>query len=88
MTQEAKGLFVPYPLLGIIVTLCLVLIGGIVTLKVEVSNLSTTILLRDADSRAATQALQEKLSTLEVYVHNDRERLIRLEAQDDKNKRR
>jgi hypothetical protein len=47
--QSAKGLFIPWPLLGIIVTLAIVLITGLVTIEVQVNNLSTTLLLRDND---------------------------------------
>lgn len=88
MVQEAKGVFIPYPLLGLIFSLACILVGGIVTLEVQVSNLNTTILLRDADGRAALQQVQEKLSTMEVYMHNDREKIIRLEANEEKPKGR
>lgn len=87
MSQEAKGVFLPYPLLAIIVTVVAVLLGGIITLEVQVNNLSTTILLRDADQRAAIHDLQEKIGQHEVYIHDDREKLIRLQTQreqDDK----
>lgn len=83
MSQEAKGLFVPYPLLGIMLTLAIALVTGLITLWVQVSNLNTTILLRDADQRAATMELKEKTAQLEVYLHDDREKLIRLQAQQD-----
>ena len=76
MTQESKGVFVPYSLLGIIITLAIILIGGIVTLKVEVSNLTTTILLREADDRAEKTAIKEKLAQLEVYIHDMREKRV------------
>lgn len=83
MTQEAKGIFLPYPLLAIIATVVIVLVTGLVTLEVQVSNLGTTLLLRDSDTRAQTQATKEKLDTLEVYIHNDREQLIRIATQLD-----
>lgn len=88
MTQEAKGLFVPYPLLGIMLTLAIALVTGLITLWVQVSNLNTTILLRDADQRAAIIELKEKTAQLEVYLHDDRERLVRLQAQTDKETQR
>jgi len=88
MTQEARGVFIPYPLLGILFTLGVILITGIITLEVQVSNLNTTILLRDADSRAEVTAVKEKLAQLEVYIHNDREKLIRIETQQEKDRRR
>lgn len=89
MTQEAKGVFIPYPLLGIIITLCTILVGGIIAIQVQVSNLSTTILLRDADQRAVIKELKDKTEQLQVYVHDDREKLIRLQTQSEHiNKRR
>lgn len=87
MTQEAKGVFIPYPLLGIIITLAVVMISGIIALEVQVSSLSTTLLLRDADQRATTNQLQDKLSILETYLHNDREKIIRLETESDQKRR-
>lgn len=89
MMQEAKGVFIPYPLLGIIITLCTIVVAGIIAIQVQVSNLSTTILLRDADQRAVTQELKEKSEQLEVYIHDDREKLIRLlDREEQRNKRR
>jgi hypothetical protein len=77
MTQEAKGVFIPYPLLGIVITLCTILVGGIIAIQVQVSNLSTTILLRDADQRAVTKQLVEKTEQLQVYIYDSREKLAR-----------
>lgn len=87
MTQEAKGVFIPYPLLGIIITLCTILVGGIIAIQVQVSNLSTTLLLRDADQRAAVKKLEEKTEQLQVYIHDDREKLIRLLERTDQAER-
>lgn len=86
VAQQAKGVFLPYPLLAIIVTVGIMLFGGIVTLEVQVSNLSTTILLRDADQRAAIHDIQEKIGQHEVYIHDDREKLIRLQTQSEQDK--
>lgn len=88
MTQEAKGVFIPYPLLGIIMTLAVIMISGIIALEVQVSSLNTTILLRDADSRAEITALKEKSAQLEVYIHNDREKLVHIETLLDSQKRK
>ncbi len=81
VAQQAKGVFLPYPLLAILVTVGAMLLGGIITLEVQVSNLSTTMLLRDADQRAANQLAADKLGTLQVYIQNDRERIVKLEAE-------
>jgi hypothetical protein len=89
--QSSRGLFIPYPLLGVIVTLAIVVISGIVALEVQVSNLSTTLLLRDADQRAEITAIKEKAAQLEVYIHNDREKLIDIQStlrEAEKTKRR
>lgn len=83
MTQEAKGVFIPYPLLGIMVTIAIVVITGLVALEIQVSSLNTTLLLRDADTRSEMLAAKEKLAQLEVYIHNDREKLVRIETQLD-----
>lgn len=88
MTQEAKGVFIPYPLLGIIMTLAVIMISGIIALEVQVSSLNTTILLRDADNRADVTALKEKAAQLEVYIHNDREKLVHIETLLDAQKRK
>lgn len=88
MTQEAKGLFLPYPLLTIIVTIAVVLISGLVALEVQVSSLNTTLLLRDADTRAEMLTAKEKIAQLEVYIHNDREKLVHIETLLDNPKRK
>lgn len=76
MTQEAKGVFIPYQLLAIIITITCMVIGGIIAIEVQVSSLNTTLLLRDADTRAATRDLQEKAAQLEVYIHDMREKSV------------
>lgn len=87
--HSSRGLFIPYPLLAVIVTLAIVVISGIVALEVQVSNLNTTLLLRDADQRAEIISLKEKSAQLEVYIHNDREKLIKIETSlESQNKRR
>ena len=88
MTQEAKGVFIPYPLLGIIITLCTIVVAGIIALQVQVSNLSTTILLRDADQRALIEKLENKAEQHEVYIRDDREKLIRLLERSEQQKQK
>lgn len=80
--QEAKGVFVQWPLLIIIISLASILIGAIVGLQVQVSNLNTTLLLRDQDhSREVTdlkkdmQIVREKNELLAMYIQDDREKL-------------
>lgn len=88
VAQQAKGIFLPYPLLAILVTIGALALSGIIGLYVQVSNLSTTMLLRDADQRASNQLAADKLSTLQVYLQNDRERIIKLEADRENNLKR
>jgi len=86
--QSSRGVFLPWPLLAIVVTLAIVLVSGLVTLEVQVSNLSTTLLLRDADHQREIKTMSDEIATLKVYVQNDREKLIRLETQQDRKDRR
>ena len=91
MADEANrtgGLFLPYPLLGILMTLVLALGGGIIGLYVKVDTLSTTILLNDANYQRERQQNWEKLEQLQVYINNDREKIIRLEEQQNKQRTR
>lgn len=59
---SSRGVFIPWPLLAIIVTLGIVLVSGLVTLEVQVSNLSTTLLLRDADHARQIQDIKVELT--------------------------
>lgn len=84
---EAKGVFVQWPLLIIIITLASVLIGAIVGLQVQVSNLNTTLLLRDADHARQLDALKaehsetkSKYEQLRVYIQDDREKLVAIQT--------
>lgn len=60
--QSSKGVFLPWPLLMIIVTLAIVLVTGLVTIQVQVSNLSTTLLLRDADHARQVEDIKRELA--------------------------
>lgn len=87
MSEEANhqaGLFLPYPLLGLLLTLVLALGGGIIGLVIQVNSLNTTILLRDADYQRERQQMWEKMEQMQVYIHNDRERLGKLEERVEK----
>lgn len=46
----------------IIVTLAIVLVTGLVTIQVQVSNLSTTLLLRDADHARQVEDIKRELA--------------------------
>ena len=84
---SSKGLFIPWPLLAILVTLAVVLVSGLVTLEVQVSNLSTTLLLRDADHARQIEDVKVEMAKvagkneqLMVYITNDREKLVEIET--------
>lgn len=89
MADEASrtsGVFMPWPLLGIVMTLILALGGGIVGLYSQLSSMQTTLLMRDADYRREQQQAWDKIEQLQVYIQNDREKIAKLEAQIDKRK--
>ena len=85
--QSSKGMFIPYPLLAIIMTLAVVLISGIIAIEVQVSSLNTTLLLREQDHarevtdlKADIKEVKGKNEQLMVYITNDREKLVALET--------
>lgn len=73
--QRTHGLFLPYPLLGIMLTLVLALGGGIIGLYVKVDTMGTVMLMRDADHREQVKDLKNKNELLEMYIHDIRELL-------------
>jgi hypothetical protein len=83
MSEEAAkgGLFIPYPLLGIIFTLTLALTAGIVGLYSQLSAMNTTMILRDATYQREQAEAKRQIELLQVYVQNDREKLTRIEEQ-------
>ncbi len=56
--QTSRGVFLPYPLLAIIVTVGALVLSGIVGLYVQVSSLSTTLLIRDSDHARQIQEIK------------------------------
>jgi hypothetical protein len=78
LTQEAKGVFIPYPLLAMIMTVAVVLGGGMIALYSQISAMNTTLLLRDSTYQADQKKSWEKIEQLQVYIQNDREQLIGL----------
>ena len=73
--NRQSGLFLPYPLLGILLTLVIALGGGIIALYAQLSAMNTTMLLRDMDYRQQLQDQKNKVDQLEIYLHSDREQL-------------
>lgn len=85
--SASKGIFIPWPLLAILTTLAVVLFTGLVTLEVQVSNLSTTLLLRDADHARQVMDIKaelvkegERRELTDLKVSDLREKLVRFEA--------
>ena len=74
-TQRTNGLFLPYPLLGIMLTLVLALGGGIIGLYVKVDTMGAVMLMRDTDHREQVKDLKNKLELQELYIHDIREML-------------
>jgi hypothetical protein len=58
----SKGIFLPYPLLAILVTVGALVLSGIVGLYVQVSSLSTTLLLRDSDHARQIMEIKTELT--------------------------
>lgn len=81
--QRTGGIFLPYPLLGILMALVLALGGGIIGLYTQLSAMNTTMIMRDADNLQKQNYLQNKLELLETYVHDDRLKLKGLEKDID-----
>lgn len=73
-TNQQNGLFLPYPLLGMILTLVLALGGGIVGLFIQVNSLQTTLLLRDADHKEALKRQETVNELQEQYIRDIREK--------------
>lgn len=60
--QASRGIFLPYPLLAILVTVGALVLSGIVGLYVQVSSLSTTLLLRDSDHARQIMEIKTELT--------------------------
>lgn len=78
MADEASrtgGVFLPYPLLGLLLTLTLALGGGLIGLYATVTTMNATMLMRDADQREAIKELKNKLELQEMYTRDIRETL-------------
>lgn len=85
--QQTKGLFLPYPLLGILTTVGALVLSGIVGLYVQVSSLQTTLLLREQDHTLRQRELKDEMALIRgkneqlmVYITNDREKLVAIET--------
>jgi hypothetical protein len=85
---RTSGLFIPYPLLGILLTLVLALGGGIIGMYVKVDTMNATILMRDSDQRDAIKELKGKLELQELYTKDIREKMIEMRSEVNQQQRR
>jgi hypothetical protein len=89
MSEEAAksgGLWMPYPLLGILLSLVLVLGGGIIGLYSTVTTMNATMLMRDSDYRERMAKQETQVELLKMYVADDRKVLAVLEDRVGKKK--
>lgn len=82
--QRTSGLFIPYPLLGMLMTLVLALGGGIIGMYVKLDTMNTSMILRDSSYQEQLRQQKEKVDQLEIYLHSDREKLAVLQHDADK----
>ena len=89
MAEEGKGgLLIPYPLLAIIVPVVIALIAMMGAMYSAVNNLQSTMLMRDAQHAQELREVKEKQEQAQVYIQNDREKIIELKGQIESLKRR
>lgn len=74
--QRTGGVFIPYPLLGIMMTLILALGGGIIGMYVKVDTMNATILMRDADQREMVKELKNKAELQDLLIRDLREKQV------------
>lgn len=77
--QRTGGVFMPWPLLAIVMSLIMALGGGIVGLYSQLSAIQTTMIMRDADFQLRVKELKEKSDLQSMYINDLREKVIRLE---------
>lgn len=84
--QRTNGVFLPYPLLGFILTITMALVAGLVGLYTQISAMNTTLILRDASAQQQLTDLKHELQVQGEYVRDLRERIIRVETANNKRK--
>jgi hypothetical protein len=78
------GLWMPYPLLAIVMGLVLALGGGIVGLYAQLSAMQTAMLLRDSDYQRELVDHKKNIELLQMYINDDRRQLAVLQDRADK----
>lgn len=87
MSEEASrtgGIFLPYPLLGFILTITMAVVAGLVGLYAQMSAMNTTLILRDASAQQQMTDLKHEIQVQGEYVRDLRERIIRVETSSKK----
>lgn len=83
MADEANrtgGVFLPWPLLGFILTITMALVAGLVGLYTQISAMNTTLILRDSTNQQQMMDLKRAIEVQGEYVRDLRERIIKVEA--------
>lgn len=80
--QRTSGVFIPYPLLSIMLALVIALGGGIIGMYVKLDTLNATMLMRDGDRSDQLKEIKEKLELQNVYITDLREKEVRREERE------
>lgn len=76
---RTSGLFLPYPVIGFLLTLTMALVAGLVGLYSQMATMQTTMILRDATYQQQVKELKEKVDLQGMYITDLREKVIRQE---------
>lgn len=83
MADEAvrtNGVFLPYPIIGFILTLTMALVAGLVGLYAQMATMQTTMIMRDTTYQQQVKELKEKVDLQGMYITDLREKMIRQES--------
>lgn len=87
MADEAAksgGLWLPYPILGFLLTLTIIVVTGLVGLYSQLSAMNTTMILRDSTYQQQLKKTEDEAKLQSMYIVDLRERIIRMEASSKK----
>lgn len=72
--QRTSGVFIPYPLLALILTLAMAGVAGIVGLYTQLSAMNATMILRDSDYQKTIKRLEDKIDLQDQLTRDLREK--------------
>jgi len=78
--QRTGGLFLPWPLLGFLLTLTLALGGGLLGMYVKLDTMNATMIMRDADHREAVKKLENQNELQELLIRDLREKQVEMRS--------